>query len=73
MHDTIKLERKGIPAVALIHNRFEGAARNQAKMLGLASANVVVIPEPYPSEPVEELAAKIDGLWGQIVGALIKM
>lgn len=72
MLDTLKLEEKGIPAVALIHDRFAVAARNLAKLRGLASAKVVVIPEPYPGTPDAELAPRIDPLWDEIVGALVK-
>ncbi len=72
MLDTIKLERKGIPAVALIHDRFEAAAHNQAKMLKLASAKLISIPEPSPGEPAAELPARIDRAWDDIIGALVK-
>jgi len=72
MLDTLKLEGRGIPAVALIHDRFEVAAHSQAKMLGLASAKVVSIPEPYPGEPAAELTVRVDRAWNEIVGALVK-
>lgn len=68
----LKLEERGIPAVALIHDRFETAARNLAKSFGLASAKIVSIPEPYPGEPDTELAIRIDRAWDEIVGALVK-
>lgn len=72
MHDTVKLEKRGIPAVALIHDRFEVVARSQAKILGLASAKVISVPEPHSGEPAAELPARIDRLWNEIVGALVK-
>lgn len=72
MLDTLKLEERGVPAVALIHDRFEAAARSQAKMLGLASAKVVAIPEPHPGEPATELTARIDRAWNEIIGALVR-
>ena len=72
MHDTVKLEEKGIPSVALVHDRFEKAAYSQAKILGLDSARVVSIPEPHLGEATSELPVRIDRLWEDIMGALIK-
>lgn len=71
MFDTVNLESKGKPAVALFHNRFEKVARNQAKILGLPSVKVISIPEPLPGEPPENLSAKIDQLWDKVVEALV--
>ncbi len=72
MHDTVRIEERGVPAVALVHDRFEAAAKNQIKMLGLASAKVVTITEPQTGEPETELAGHIDRVWDEIVGSLIK-
>ena len=72
MHDTLRLEERGIPAVALVHDRFEMAARNQSRLLGLASAKMVSIPEPHPGDPESGLTALIDRAWNEIVGALVK-
>ena len=71
MFDTVNLENKGIPAVALINDRFKMVAQSQAKIAGLSSAKIVPIPEPHPGEPSEELSAKIDLLWDNIVEALV--
>jgi hypothetical protein len=72
MHDTIRLEKRGIPAVALVHDRFEEAARSQAKILGLPLAKIVAIPEPRHGDPSEDVSARIELLWNEILGALIK-
>ena len=72
MHDTLRIEERNVPAVALIHDRFEMAARNQAKIGGFASAKVVSIPEPRPGDPEDELPARIDGVWDEIVASLTK-
>ncbi|MFC1861415.1 hypothetical protein ACFLYL_04000 [Chloroflexota bacterium] len=72
MHDTVKLEERGIPAVALVHDRFEAAAHSQAKILGLATTRVVSIPEPHLGEPATELSIRIDHAWSDIIGALVK-
>jgi hypothetical protein len=72
MHDTIRLERRDIPAVCLVHDRFEVAAKMQAKIMGLRSARIVVIPEGAPGEKPEKQRAKIDKLWLEIAGGLTK-
>lgn len=71
MFDTVNLEKRGIPAVAFVHDRFEKVARNQAKILGLPSAKVLSIPEPLPGDAPEELPSKIDRLWDNILEALV--
>ncbi|OGA35309.1 MAG: hypothetical protein A3G80_07635 [Betaproteobacteria bacterium RIFCSPLOWO2_12_FULL_62_13b] len=70
MHDTVRLERKGIPTVVLVHDRFEVAAKSQARILGLPSAKIVILREGLPGETAEELLTKIDGVWNDIVANL---
>jgi hypothetical protein len=72
MHDTIRLERRGKPAICLVHDRFEVAARMQAKIMGLPSVKIVVIPEGTPGESPEQMHSKIDKLWLEIIGGLTK-
>lgn len=67
MHDMVRLERKGVPTVALVHDRFEVAARTQARILGLPSAKIVILPEGTPGETPEDLQAKIDNMWNDII------
>lgn len=69
----MRLERKGIPAICLVHDRFEVAARVQAKAMGLPSLKIIVIPEGTPDEPPEQLREKIDKLWPDIVGGLTRV
>ena len=69
----MRLEREGIPAICLVHDRFEVAARVQAKAMGLPSLKIIVIPEGTPGEPPEQLREKIDKLWPEIVGGLSRV
>ncbi len=71
MHDTVELERRGIPSVGLFHERFGVAALAQAKLAGMPSLKIVTIPEGQHGETVEEQYAKIDNLWDKIVAALV--
>ena len=69
MHDTVHLERKGIPTVCLSNDLFTGAARRQAELMGLPDASVVVVPhEPggtldlHPRRVEEVLPSIVEGL-----------
>ena len=70
MHDMVRLERLGKPAVVLVHDRFQVAARTQARIMGLPSAYIIIIPEGIPGEQPQELRAKIDRLWPQVLQGL---
>lgn len=50
MHDAVRLERRSVPTVTLCHEKFETAARGQARIMGLPSLKIVVIPRPKPGE-----------------------
>ncbi len=71
MHDAVKMERKGVPAIVLIHDRFANAARAQAKIMGLSSIKIIVIPEGIPEEKPEQIRARIDNLWDRIASGLM--
>ncbi len=73
MHDTVRLERKGIPAICLVHDRFEVAAKAQAKEMVLQKEKIIIIPEGTPDEPPQQIREKIDRLWGEITGGLAKV
>lgn len=70
MHDMVRLERMGRAAVVLVHDRFQVAAKTQARIMGLPSAHIIIIPEGIPGERPEQLRAKIDRLWTQILHGL---
>jgi hypothetical protein len=72
MRDTVSLEKRGVPSVALVHDRFEAAAKSQAKILNLISVKLVAIPEPHPGEAESEMSARIDSFWDEIIGALVR-
>lgn len=72
MLDLVELERKGVPSVGLIHERFKVAALTQLELAGMPSAKVVTIPEGEPGETFEAQYAKInDNIWDKIVAALV--
>jgi hypothetical protein len=70
LFDTINLERRGVPSVAIVHDRFENSARMQGKLLGLSSVKIVAIPEGRPGDSPEELRNKTDAVWGKILESI---
>ena len=70
MHDTVHLERKGLPTVVIAHDTFEKAARFQAQGMGLPSARIVTTPVPHPGESVQALRARMDKVFAEIVDHL---
>ena len=71
MHDTIALEKKGIPAVAVAYTTFDGAARAQAKFLGLPDMKLAVIPFPTPVDSDETKRERLGQLFEMVAGHLL--
>ncbi len=71
MLDTIRLERSGIPAVVVVHDRFEKAALATGKMLNMPSAKMIVIPEGMPGESTQALREKVDVVWDRLLAGII--
>ena len=53
-------ERLGIPAVAIITDRFEASARAMAEANGLGDYPFAIIPHPVAGNPDDELRAKAE-------------
>ena len=70
MHDAIAAERRGIPAVAVMTDRFEPTARAVAELNGLPSYPYVVIEHPIANNTDEVLRAKAEAVIGRIVALL---
>jgi hypothetical protein len=72
MHDALAAERRGIPAAAVMTDRFVATAEAVAELNGLASYPFVVIPHPIASDSDAELAAKAEASVARIVAVLTK-
>lgn len=57
MHDAIAAEKQGVPAIGVMTERFAGAARLMAQVLGLPDYPFVAIGHPISSATDEALAA----------------
>jgi hypothetical protein len=68
--DGINMERKGVPSVIIVHERFEVAAKTNAMLMKMPKAKVVVITEGTGNLTLEEQRKLTNGVWPQILKAL---
>jgi hypothetical protein len=72
LHDTVRLENLGIPAVAVATTEFITPARVQAGALGRPGFDAVYVPHPIQDQTPEQIAARADAVAEEIVRRLTK-
>ena len=70
MHDAISAETRGIPAVAVMTDRFVPSARAVAELNGLPDYPFVVIGHPIANDGDEELRRKAEAVVTRIAALL---
>ena len=70
MHDLVHLERRGIPAVGIATAPFADEAIEQARRLGMPGARMVYIPHPVQLLTGDELDARADAIFPDVLAAL---
>jgi hypothetical protein len=70
LHDTVKLENLGIPAVAVATKEFMSPARIQAGALGRAGFEAVYVPHPIQDQTPQQIAARADAVAEELVKRL---
>jgi hypothetical protein len=70
LHDTVRLENMGIPAVAVATDEFVTPARAQASALGRPDFEAVYVPHPIQDQTAEQIAARADAAAAEIVRRL---
>ncbi len=70
MHDAIAAETRGIPAVAVMTDRFVPSARAVAELNGLPDYPFVVIGHPIANDDAEELRRKAESVVTRIAALL---
>jgi hypothetical protein len=70
MHDAIAAETRGIPAVAVMTDRFVPSARAVAELNGLPDYPFVVIGHPIANDGEEELRRKAEAVVTRIAALL---
>jgi hypothetical protein len=72
MHDALAAERRGIPAAAVMTDRFTVTADAVVELNGLARYAYVVIPHPIANDTDDELKTKAEASVARIVEVLTK-
>ena len=70
MHDALAAEIRGIPAVAVMTDRFMPTALAVAELNGIPDYPYVVIDHPIANNSSEELQAKAEAAIARIVALL---
>jgi hypothetical protein len=70
VHDSLRFERLGIPAVVVATHEFMTAARTQAAALGRADYDAVYVSHPIQDQTAAEIAARADQSLDEIVRRL---
>ena len=72
MHDALAAERRGIPAAAVMTDRFVTTAEAVVALNGLSGYSFVVIPHPIANDSDDELRDKAESSVARIVTVLTK-
>ena len=72
MHDAIAAETRGIPAVAVMTDRFEQSARAMAAVNGIPDYPFIMLRHPIANDSDADLAAKAEAAASQIAELLTK-
>jgi hypothetical protein len=70
LHDTIRLENLGIPAVPVATTEFITPARIQAGALGRPEFDAVYVPHPIQDQTPQQIQARADAVAQEIVRRL---
>ena len=70
MHDTIRFESRGIPAVPVATTEFRTAARAQASLLGRADLDAVYVEHPIQDQSPAEIEARAEAVLAEIIPKL---
>jgi len=70
LHDAISAEKAGIPATAIITDRFKETAQMMAQVSGMPNYPFVVIPHPISSNTEAVLRAKAEDAVRQCLAIL---
>jgi len=70
LHDTVKIESSGIPAVPVATHEFRTAARAQASQLGRPDLDAVYVDHPIQDQSRAEIEARAQRAVAEIVARL---
>jgi hypothetical protein len=71
LHDSIKLESLGIPAVPIATTEFRTAARAQAAALGRPDFDAVYVAHPIQDQTRQEIETRAEAALDEIIARLV--
>jgi uncharacterized membrane protein YdfJ with MMPL/SSD domain len=72
LHDVIRLENLGVPAIAVVTDQFKTAARAQASALGRADYESVFVEHPIQDQTIAEIETRAEAALDEIRSRLVK-
>jgi hypothetical protein len=72
MHDALAAESRGIPAVAIMTDRFAETARGVADLNGVPDYPFVVIAHPIANDSDDDLRAKAESAISRVIPLLTR-
>lgn len=70
MLDSVRLWKRGVPAVAIAFDTFLIAAKDQAKAMAMPDIPIVVIPHLKAGEAPEDFRRRAEAAFAEIVAHL---
>ncbi|MBI2910097.1 MAG: hypothetical protein HYX92_20845 [Chloroflexi bacterium] len=70
IHDAVRVEKAGVPAVAVIAEEFAGVADTCAKSLGYPDLKIVTVPHPLETKTRDEILRIASEKLGEIASGL---
>jgi hypothetical protein len=70
VHDVVRLERRGVPSVAVATRPFVDEAVEQAQVLGMPRIAVVYVPHPVQLLDPSALRGLADGAFPAVIDGL---
>ena len=70
MHDSVRIENSGIPAVPIATHVFRSAARAQASALGRSDFDAVYVPHPIQDQLPSEIQERAEAVIAKIAARL---
>jgi hypothetical protein len=71
LHDTVRLENWGIPAVPVATHEFTLPARAQAAALGRPDFDAVYVRHPIQDQTATEIEVKAEAALAEIISRLV--
>jgi hypothetical protein len=70
IHDSVELDRRGVPTVTFVAEPFLPLAKHEARGLGVPDLRLALLPYPMSGVPSEEVARRADAAFDDVIAGL---